>query len=57
MKKTEFKKKSYEAPEIEVIYIQNESFICSSITHNASHSTEEEWEADEETEEDIIILQ
>lgn len=42
----------YSAPWCGMIPYQSEDFVCATIEHQASLSTEEEWEADEEIEGD-----
>ena len=49
MKKTEFEKREYITPEIEVFPMSGDCQLQStSIQLDAPHSTEEEWGADEE---------
>ena len=49
MKKTEFEKREYVTPEIEVFRMSGDCQLQStSIQLDAPHSTEEEWGADEE---------
>lgn len=49
MRKEEMKleKLFYIRPHISIIRMEQESFICTSVTHGSSQSTEEEWEEDE----------
>ena len=38
----------YTPPRCRIVPFENEGFICATIEHRASLSTEEEWEEDEE---------
>lgn len=48
MKKKEFSKKRYETPECNIYYIQNESFICTSVHPKVPGTSQETWEEDED---------
>ena len=48
MKKKEFSKKRYETPECNIYYIQNESFICTSVHPKVPGTSQEKWEEDED---------
>lgn len=49
MKKSEFKRRLYLRPEISVIEVDEEQFICTSVVPKVPGSTEEDWE-DEDVE-------
>ena len=48
MNRKEFKRESYISPLCEVIPVENESFICTSVRPNASGSEEKDYDPDED---------
>lgn len=48
MQRNELERWAYVKPECEMISTEAEEFICTSVTHQASVSTEEEWDNDQE---------
>jgi len=53
MKKTELEKRDYTPPYCECIKLEGESFYCTSVTPNVSHSSEENWNSEEVSEDEI----
>ena len=48
MEKTEFRKRNYEAPQCEVLHLDGEYFICTSVLPKVPGSSEEKWENEKE---------
>lgn len=47
MKRNQLSKKGYLPPKCEMVAMENESFICVSVTPDGIATTEEDWKADE----------
>ena len=48
MEKTEFRKRNYEAPQCELLHLDGEYFICTSVLPKVPGSSEEKWENEKE---------
>ena len=53
MKKKELKKKDYVPPYCEIVKVEYECFFCTSVTPVTPGSSEEDWDNEEESEDEI----